>query len=117
MDFRKRLRFLMASRNISQRELADMAGCSPASISRYINDLSMEPPISVIVNLADKLDVSIDYLLGRTNIPAVRSADDEFSYVMYQCYARASDRDKQLVGTVLNEYLTEEEQAMNYSIL
>lgn len=117
MDFRSRMRFLMAIKKISQKELADMAGCSPASMSRILNDSTKKPPLSVIVNLADKLEVSVDYLLCRTNIHAIRSTDEEFSYVMYQCYARASERDRQLVGTILNEYLTEEEQAMNYSIL
>jgi len=107
----------MLNRNISQLQMSKLAGCSPASMSRYLNGLSTEPPLAVVVNIAENLGISIDYLLGRTNIPAIRSADEEFSYIMYQCYARASDRDKQLVGTVLNEYLTEEEQAMNYSIL
>lgn len=35
---------------------------------------------------------------------------------MYDCYSRATDRDKLLVGTILNSYLTEEEVTMQYDL-
>lgn len=114
--FAQRLRSLMNDKGLSQVQLSKIANTSEASISRYLSEETYMPSITVLCNLADGLGVSIDYLMGRTRIPTPRKTEEEFGYVLYQCYARATDRDKLLVGTILNEYLTDEELSMNYDL-
>lgn len=53
--------------NMSQKELADKAGITEATLSRYENNLR-EPKAEIIGKIAIVLGVSTDYLLGRTDI-------------------------------------------------
>ena len=50
----------------TQRELADYLQIAQPSYIRYENGTS-EPSLENLVKLADFFDVSIDYLLGRTD--------------------------------------------------
>ncbi|MDF2545795.1 MAG: transcriptional regulator [Anaerosolibacter sp.] len=52
--------------NMTQKELADKAGTTEATLSRYESDLR-EPKADIIVKIAAALGTSTDYLLGRTN--------------------------------------------------
>ena len=116
MNYSDRFRQIILERHMSQAEFAKAANCSEASMSRYLSGASSMPPVSVFVSLAQTLGVSIDFLLGFTRIPHPRTSDEEFGYIMYDCYSRATDRDKLLVGTILNSYLTEEEVTMQYDL-
>lgn len=49
---------------MSQRELADLSGISEVSISRYVNMTRMPNAYSMI-NMANALNCTIDYLIGR----------------------------------------------------
>ena len=64
MDFR--LKKLRKERNISQLKLALDLNMNQNSISRYEN-LEREADYETIIKFADYFDVSIDYLLGRTD--------------------------------------------------
>ncbi len=114
--FAQRLRSIMREKKLSQVEIARIAKVSEATVSRYLSEQTCLPTISALINLAKSLNVSIDYLMGLTNIPTPRQSGEEFGYVLCECYARASDRDKQLVGVILNEYLTDEELSHNYDL-
>lgn len=52
--------------NLNQKELAEKCGITEATLSRYENDLR-EPKSEIVVRMADALNVTTDYLLGRTN--------------------------------------------------
>lgn len=61
-----RLRDLREDRDLSQREVAKLLEMSQTGCSKYEtgeNDI----PTSVLQRLADFYNVSVDYLLGRTN--------------------------------------------------
>lgn len=62
------LRTLMEERGETQENIAKAAGKTRQTISQYVNGIS-EPGYDVLVKIADYLDVSIDYLLGRTGDP------------------------------------------------
>ncbi|GAA0234364.1 helix-turn-helix domain-containing protein [Metaclostridioides mangenotii] len=62
----ERITRLRKKSNLSQRELADKTNLTEATLSRYENDLR-EPKGEVIVKIANALDVTTDYLLGRTD--------------------------------------------------
>ena len=63
---RTRLRKAREARKLSQSFLARCAGCGQEKISFYETGKS-KPQYQTLVRLADALQVSIDYLLGRTD--------------------------------------------------
>lgn len=63
-----RLKELRKQKNISQLKLAMDLYMNQNSISRYENE-EREADYSTLIRFADYFDVSIDYLLGRTDIP------------------------------------------------
>ena len=74
-DLRFRLKNLMMERNVSQGQLAKVAGISESTFSRFmsgqIQDLSSES----VIRIARELDVSTDFLLGIINVPDKRNYD------------------------------------------
>ena len=64
MDFR--LRKLRKSRNISQLKLALDLNTTQNTISRYEN-MERQADYEMLIKIADYFDVTIDYLLGRTD--------------------------------------------------
>ena len=63
MEFR--LKKLRKTRNISQLKLALDLSMNQNTISRYEN-MEREADYETLIRIADYFDVSIDYLLGRT---------------------------------------------------
>ncbi len=64
MEFR--LKKLRKERNISQLKLAIDLNMNQNSISRYENN-EREADYETLIKFADYFDVSLDYLLGRTD--------------------------------------------------
>jgi MerR family transcriptional regulator, light-induced transcriptional regulator len=65
-SFGNRLRNLRKFKNINQQELANELGLSQTSIANYENNVRFPSDI-ILVNLADYFQISLDYLLGRTD--------------------------------------------------
>ena len=63
----KRLKELRFQNNYSQSDVAASIGCTNQSISNYESG-KRTPGIPDLIALADFYDVSIDFLVGRTNI-------------------------------------------------
>lgn len=61
-----RLKSLRTERGITQLKLAMDLGMNQNSISRYENE-EHEADYKTLIAFADYFDVSIDYLLGRTD--------------------------------------------------
>jgi len=66
----RRLKELREKRGISQLKLAMDLGLTQNSVSRYESGLR-EADYKTLVALADYFNVSIDYLLERTDSPSV----------------------------------------------
>ena len=67
----ERLRTLRKSHNLKREDLADSIGLTPRVITFYeTND--REPSLKVLRSLADFFDVSLDYLVGRSDDPRRR---------------------------------------------
>lgn len=62
-EFPRRLKRIRELRGISQRVLSELCGMSKNVISVYESG-EVEPTASVILMLANELEVSADYLLG-----------------------------------------------------
>ena len=65
--FGQRLAGLRKEKDISQYKLSDMLRYSRGQIANYEQG-KRKPDFDTLINFADFFDVSIDYLLGRTNI-------------------------------------------------
>lgn len=65
MEFR--LKELRKERNLSQLKLAMDLDMNQNSISRY-ETMEREADYETLIKFANYFDVSIDYLLGRTNV-------------------------------------------------
>ena len=63
--FQERLIEQRKINKFTQRQVADNLGISQPSYIRYENGTS-EPNLTSLSKLADLFDVSVDYLLGRT---------------------------------------------------
>jgi len=70
VNFSQVLDKIMTDRNISAYRINKDIGMSNRLIGYYRNG-EMEPSASKLIKLADYFDVSVDYLLGRTEKPEV----------------------------------------------
>lgn len=64
----RRIRDLREDKDLNQTQVAKILGMSQTGYSKYEtgeNDL----PTAILIKLADYYDVSVDYLLNRTNEP------------------------------------------------
>lgn len=68
--FGKRLRQIRKERNLTQDEFAKMLGTSKQILSRYERE-ERSPRIDLVRKYAEKLKVSVDYLLGDEEAEAV----------------------------------------------
>jgi len=66
--FGERIRALRESMNFSQVKFAETFGIGQSSVVRYEKG-EASPSLELLVNIADYFDVSLDYILGRTNNP------------------------------------------------
>jgi HTH-type transcriptional regulator/antitoxin HigA len=57
------IKYEMAERGITQKELAEILGVSPSRISEYMTGKA-EPTLKVARLLREKLDIDADFLLG-----------------------------------------------------
>ncbi|MBU5628097.1 helix-turn-helix transcriptional regulator [Oscillibacter hominis] len=62
----QRLKELREGRRLYQKEMAELLGLSLRGYQSYETDQS-EPKLKTLIALADYFDVSIDYLVGRTD--------------------------------------------------
>lgn len=62
------LRQLMNQNNISTKELADTLNLQIRNIQRYLKGEQI-PPANKLIEIADFFDVSLDYLVGRSDDP------------------------------------------------
>ena len=68
----------MTDRDIKSRTLARALGLSESTLSGYLRG-ARTTPYDVLAQIADYLNVSTDYLLGRTDVPDIplRLSDSE----------------------------------------
>ena len=102
--FSDNLNRIMTERGISQKWLADAANTTEATISRYANGVH-KPNIDIVIQIAQALSVSIDYLMGVSTLQNGTADVTAEEQLVIKCFRRASDRDQRLVWGILQEYL------------
>lgn len=65
--FISRLDQARKEKGLTQRELANRVGVTEVSMSRYINGARV-PSGPIVVNIAKALGISVDYLVGTSNV-------------------------------------------------
>ena len=68
MDFAARLLELRREKGFTQKQLAQVTNLSEIGIRNY-ERRAREPAFSQLLRLAEFFDVSLDYLVGRSNNP------------------------------------------------
>lgn len=61
-----RLKELRAEKGATQKEVAEFISCSPLVYSRYERE-EREPDIDALCKLADYFNVTVDYIVCRTD--------------------------------------------------
>jgi transcriptional regulator with XRE-family HTH domain len=83
-------------RKWSQTELAAKAGLPSSSIAHFETG-SRKPSFDTLRKLANALDVTTDYLLGRTDNPALAEADDP----LYRDVGKLTGHDREIARDFL----------------
>lgn len=63
-QFGEQLKTVLSEQNISQNKLIKYANVNAHSLNNWLNDKS-KPNMDSVIKIADYLDVTIDYLVGR----------------------------------------------------
>lgn len=69
-DFGERLRSVRKENHLTQKQLAEQIGVTERNLRHYELG-TMKPGLDVILSILDNIDVDANYLLGRTDTPAV----------------------------------------------
>lgn len=70
-SFAEKFAALRKGKGLTQEEVAERFGVSAQAVSKWENEVSM-PDISLLPDIADYFDVTLDELLGRVKQPPVR---------------------------------------------
>ena len=70
-DFVTRLNELRTESGANNKDIANYVGISVRSLQFYLNGTS-EPALSKLIALADYFNVSMDYLVGRSDNPRIQ---------------------------------------------
>lgn len=69
-NFGERLRRIREERGLTQKQFAEKIGSTERGVRRYEAG-DIKPGLEVILSILDNINVSADYLLGRTDTPVM----------------------------------------------
>lgn len=99
MSFGKRLLEARKSKGLSQEDLAGRLGTKGPAIGRYERD-EMKPSIDVAAKIASILDVSLDWLVGHTDMEL-----DGKMLERIQEVTQMKDKDREHVFAMLDAFI------------
>lgn len=99
--FAQRLKYVREElRKMTQSQLGEKAKLPSTSISHFENpEGTRKPSFDNLRALAKALDVTTDYLLGRTDEPQHVTADDQ----LYRDVKQLSDADKEFAESMIRQ--------------
>ena len=104
--FLVRLRRARELRSLNQSELAEKTGLQPSAVSQFETG-ARKPSFYNLKLLADALDVTIDYLLGRVDDPAGFSGAER----IHRNLERLTDSDRKFAEEMLEILASRAEQS------
>lgn len=113
-----RLSMMLEEKNMTQRKLSELIGVSEVTISRYLNG-SRSPKADIIIDIANALDVSVDYLLGREDQKNISKKEqqkhDEFIENVRIQFMDASEKDRDTIYRKISELYWDAKEKQNQS--
>lgn len=94
--FKARLKAARELRQLKQAELAERAKLPPSSIAHFESG-ARKPSFDTLRRLANALEVTTDYLLGRVNEPGLAEAGDP----LYRDMGKLTERDREIAREFL----------------
>ena len=89
-----RLLELRKQKGFTQEQLAEKLNVTNQSVSKWEKDINA-PDIMLLVKLADLLETSVDYLLGRgENKPVVTTTQKNIDQLVFKIRILSADKDK-----------------------
>lgn len=102
--FSLRLKELRNECGLTQEELAKITGISFPTISRYENGIRDEPKLTILKTLANYFDVTIDYLVGDTDVKDTNFTPSEVARI----FNELDDDDKRILMDLAKTLLKKE---------
>jgi len=99
MSFGQRLLEARKKAGLSQEDIAKQLGTKGPAIGRYERD-EMKPSIEVAAKMSEILDVSLDYLVGKTDVQI-----DKNILIRILELSKSSDEDKSHIFAVLDAFV------------
>ena len=109
MEFGERLKELRRESNASEDEVAEDLGCEIDRVQKYELG-NVEPSMADLKQIASYFDVSIDYLVGNTEIPDVipRINDMEmYGYLFSRNFDKLDNSKKQRIDKAITSIIME----------
>lgn len=94
--FKDRLKAARELRKMKQSEVAERAKLPPSSIAHFEAG-ARKPSFDTLRRLANALEVTTDYLLGRVDDPGLAEAGDP----LYRDMGKLTDRDREIAKEFL----------------
>lgn len=66
MEISKQLSYIKKTYNLTQSDMAKLAGISQSTMSDWLNG-KVNPTITNLISIANNLNITLDYLVGREN--------------------------------------------------
>jgi transcriptional regulator with XRE-family HTH domain len=109
MTFGTHTTALRKRKNLSQADLGKMVGTSGDIIGKYERD-EVKPSIEVASKIADALEVSLDFLLGKTSVEI-----DAKTLKRLQDMQKLSDPDKAHLFEIIDAFLRDRKTKKEYA--
>ena len=89
-----RLQELRKQKGLTQEQLAEKLNITNHSVSKWEKDINA-PDITLLVELADLFETSVDYLLGRgENKPMVNTTHKSIDQLVFKIRILSADKDR-----------------------
>ena len=115
MQFNLRLQEAMDARGLKQVDLSRLTGLSTAQINHLVSGRTKDPKIKTFLLIADALGVSLDYLAGRTDVPAFKISADESEIV--ECYRLSTPERRQSLMLAAQDYAAMSKEGSKATVL
>ena len=112
-----RIKELRKQQNITQQQLSNYLGITQATLSGWENE-KFEIDNNSLMKCADYFNVSLDYLLGRTEEKNTDEKDDitfdDFTFAMYDEAQHLTEEDKQALLQMARLLKSKTEKRSNF---
>lgn len=99
MTFGERLTFIRKRKGLSQADIGKMIGINGDAYGRYERD-EVKPNIDMATKISNALNVSLDYLVGKTDLEL-----DDIALKKIEAVSSMSDEDKNHVFTLIDAFI------------